>query len=61
MKKTYITPAFLAVELGMRSVAMLTASDESNGEQILISGGDGTGSDIGAKEYTSKSLWDNEW
>ena len=61
MKKTYITPAFLAVELGMKSVAMLTASDESNGEQILINGGDGTGSDIGAKEITNKSLWDDEW
>ncbi len=61
MKKTYITPAFLAVELGMKSVAMLSASDPTSGEKILSNGGEGTGSDIGAKEYTSKSLWDNEW
>ena len=59
MKKTYITPAFLAVELGMKSVAMLSASDDT--QQILGYGDEGDGTDIGAKEYTSKSLWDNEW
>ncbi len=59
MKKTYITPAFLAVELGMKSVAMLSASDDT--QQILGYGGEDDGTDIGAKEYTSKSLWDNEW
>ena len=41
-----MTPAFLAVELGMRSVAMLSASD---------------GSDIGAKDITDVNLWDEEW
>ncbi len=61
MKKTYITPAFLAVELGMKSVAMLSASDQTTGENILRNGGTGDGKDIGAKEYTSKSLWDEEW
>ena len=59
MKKTYITPAFLAVELGMKSVAMLSASDDT--ERIIGDGGTGDGSDIGAKEITSKSLWDEEW
>jgi len=59
MKKTYITPASLAVELNMRSVAMLTASDDTN--RILDNGGNGDGTDIGAKEITSKSLWDEEW
>ena len=59
VKKTYITPAFLAVELGMKSVAMLSASDDTN--RILDNGGNGDGTDIGAKEYTNKSLWDNEW
>ena len=58
-KKTYITPAFLAVELGMRSVAMLSASDETR--SIMTYGGTGDGTDIGAKEYNSKSVWDNEW
>ena len=59
MKKTYITPAFLAVELNMRSVAMLTASDDTN--RILDNGGTGDGTDIGAKEFTNKSVWDEEW
>ena len=61
MKKTYITPAFLAVELGMKSVTMLSASDQNSGQNILRNDGTGDGTDIGAKEYTSKSLWDNEW
>lgn len=61
VKKTYITPAFLAVELGMKSVAMLSASDKNSGQNILRNGGEGNGADIGAKEYTSKSLWDEEW
>ena len=60
VKKTYITPAFLAVELGMKSVAMLTASNGS-GTSILDYDGEGDGSDIGVKEITFKSLWDDEW
>ena len=59
MKKIYITPAFVAVELGMKSVAMLSASDDT--QQILGYEGEGDGTDIGAKEITNKSLWDNEW
>lgn len=57
--KTYITLAFLAVELGMKSVAMLSASDETS--NLMNYGGDGDGTDIGAKEFTNKSLWDEEW
>ena len=60
MKKTYITPAFLAVELGMKSVAMLTASNGS-GISILDYDGEGDGTDIGVKGITSKSVWDEEW
>ena len=59
MKKIYITPAFLAVELGMRSVTMLSASDDNG--NIIIDGGEGDGEDIGAKEITNISLWDEEW
>ncbi len=59
MKRTYITPALLAVELGMRGVAMLSASDETG--NIIGDGGEGNGTDIGAKEITNKSLWDEVW
>ena len=60
VKKTYITPAFLAVELSMKNVAMLTASNGS-GTSILNYGGEDNGADIGVKEITSKSVWDEEW
>ena len=59
MKKTYITPAFFAVELGNRTNLMLTASDENG--TIISDGGEGDGSDIGAKEMKNNSLWDEEW
>ena len=59
VKKTYITPAFLAVELGMKSVAMLSASDDT--QQILGNGGDGNGEDIGIKGVTDINIWDDEW
>lgn len=59
MKKTYMTPAFLAVELNMRSVAMLTGSDDT--ERILDYQGGGNGTDIGAKENRDVNLWDEEW
>ena len=61
MKKTYITPAFFAVELNMRNVAMLSASMEGAGGSILVSGGGGDGTDIGAKEMKDVNLWDEEW
>ena len=55
-----MTPAFLAVELGMRSVAMLSASDGS-GSSVLPDGGEGDGGDIGVKDITDVNLWDEEW
>ena len=62
MKETYITPAFIAVELSMSRATMLTGStDGGSSSQILTDGGEGNGQDIGAKEITSKSLWDEEW
>ena len=54
-----MTPAFLAVELGMRSVAMLSASDDYG--NIIDDGGEGDGTDIGAKGITDVNVWDNEW
>lgn len=59
MKKTYLAPAFFAVELGNRTNFMLTASDEHG--TIISDGGEGDGSDIGTKEITMKSIWDEEW
>ncbi|MBQ8455169.1 MAG: hypothetical protein IJ537_07520 [Bacteroidaceae bacterium] len=59
MKKIYITPAFVAVEIGMRSVAMLSASDDTG--NIIVDGGDGDGTDIGVKEITNVSIWDTKW
>lgn len=59
MKDIYIIPAFFAVELGNRRNIMLSASDESG--NIIGDGGEGDGSDIGAKEITSNNLWDEEW
>ena len=59
MKKTYISPAFIAVELGMKNVAMLSASDENG--NILGYEGEGNGTDIGVKGVSDVKLWDNEW
>ena len=60
MKKTYITPAFLAVALNMKNCAMLSASDGS-GNSVLPDGGEGDGTDLGVKGLTGKNLWDEEW
>ena len=59
VKKTYITPAYLAVELNMRNAAMLTASDEST--RVMGYGGEGDGLDIGAKESSDVNVWNKEW
>ena len=58
MKKIYIVPELMVVELGIRRNVMLSASDGS-GNTTLTDGGDGTGDDIGVKE--NFSIWDNEW
>ncbi len=60
MKKTYLTPAALTVALDSRRNVMLNASEEG-GSQIIGDGGTGDGSDMGVKEFSSKSIWDNEW
>ena len=58
MKKTYLIPASLIVELSFKRNVMLTASDDESG-RIIGGGGDGDGTDIGTKE--SKNIWDEEW
>jgi len=60
MKKTYITPAFLAVELGIRRNFMLSASSEGQGN-IMTYGGEDDGGDIGAKGVSDVNVWDEEW
>ena len=60
MKRIYISPAFVAVELNMRNCAMLSASD-GNGNSVLPDDGEGDGTDIGAKGFSDKNLWDEEW
>jgi len=60
MKKTYITPAFFAVELGIRKNFMLSVSN-GEGEIILTNGGNGDGTDMGVKEVTDVKVWDKEW
>lgn len=60
MKKTYIAPELLTVEFEAKTNMMLSASDGS-GNNFIEDGGEGDGSDIGAKEFTNNSVWDNEW
>lgn len=59
MKKTYKQPEVLVVELGFKGNVMLSASDEKG--SVIPDDGEGDGTDIGAKEFFGKSLWDNEW
>ena len=60
MKKTYMQPTTLAVELGINRNLMLTGSNGS-GEKLVEDGGEGDGTDIGAKIISDKSVWNNEW
>ena len=60
MKKIYIAPAYVAVELEMRSNAMLSASD-GQGQNIFSGGGEGNGEDIAVKGSSGGNIWDNEW
>lgn len=60
MKKTYMQPTTLAVELGINRNLMLTGSN-GNGEKLVEDGGKGDGTDIGAKIISDKSVWNNEW
>ena len=55
MKKTYITPAMLTVQLGTmkmmaESLAIRTTSTIDNSEDILVK-----------EEIRDVNLWDNEW
>lgn len=59
MKKKYIVPEVLVVEVSIKKNFMLTASSESG--TIISYDGEGDGTDIGAKEITNSSLWDEEW
>jgi len=60
MKKTYIIPTFLAVELSSNRNLMLTGSSNEGGN-IISDGGPGDGTDIGAKENRDVNIWDEEW
>ena len=60
MKKIYIAPAYVAVELEMKSNAMLSASNVE-GENIIPGGGEGDGTDIAVKGSSGGNIWDNEW
>ena len=60
MKNIYIAPAYVAVELEMKSNAMLSASDAS-GDKIFSDGGTGEGEDIAVKGSSGGNIWDNEW
>lgn len=48
IKKTYIVPESIIVELAFRRNLMLSASDENG--QIIGDGGEGDGTDMGAKQ-----------
>ena len=58
MKKTYISPKFLTVEL--RTVNMMALSMNST-EQITSSNIDGYVQDVKGTSITDKNLWDEEW
>ena len=58
MKKTYITPASLSVELGSRD-AMMGMS--ASGEGIGYGGGTGEGGIIEGDVKEHKNVWDEEW
>jgi len=60
MKRTYISPVMLAVQLGSRDALLQSVS----AEPTLGASYRGTTSDNGVTEgdvKESKSLWDNEW
>ena len=59
MKKIYIAPACVVVELGMKSNAMLSAS-AVGGQNLISDGGEGDGGDAAVKE-SGGNIWDIEW
>lgn len=58
MKKTYISPKFLTVEL--RTMNMMALS-MNNTEQINNSNMNDYVQDVKGTSVTDKSVWDNEW
>jgi len=58
MKKTYISPKFLTVEL--RTVNMMALSINST-EQITSSNTNDYVQDVKGTSVTNKSVWDEEW
>ena len=58
MKKTYISPKFLTVEL--RTVNMMALSMNST-EQITSSNIDDYVQDVKGTSVNNKSVWDEEW
>ena len=59
MKKTYIQPEALVVELGFAHSVMLSVSGEDG--SLVEDGGDGDGTDIGTKKFSGDFLWGGEW
>ena len=62
MKKIYIAPSTLTVQLSSRSVLMSVSANESlDGTSY---GGETLGNsiiDADTKSYGNKNVWDNEW
>jgi len=58
MKKTYIIPEMLSVQLG--TCRMMATSGDPNGDVTI---GEGTidASNVGTKEITDVNVWDEEW
>ena len=60
MKKTYITPMLLTVELGTRS-HLMDVSSVDNHENINSVSFSTTTTGSGQLTKEHKSVWDNEW
>ena len=60
MKKTYISPAALTVELGSRD-ALLQSVSSTEGLTGTSYGGSSSGRVTEGDVKESKSLWDEEW
>ena len=63
MKKTYISPAALTVELGSRDALLQSVSSSSptTGLTGTSYGGGSTGRATEGDVKESKSIWDEEW
>ena len=61
MKKTYISPAMLTVQLGSRDALLqsVSSTESLNGTRFGGSSSSGGPSEADVKE--SKNVWDEEW